>query len=292
MAETGHAPEQASHADAHAHDWKAHERHYIKVWTILSGLLVVSVAGPFLGIKVVTLITAFGIALVKAYLVVKNFMHLNLEPKFVAYLCATALAFMALLFFFVAPDIMKHHGNNWENVSAAAVATPHVEGEGHAFNAQETFTNVCGACHGAQGRGDGPAGAALNPHPANFNDAAFWTTRDRASVVRVITSGGPSVGKSPLMAAFGTSYTAAQINELADIVLGFRPEAAPEQQAAAEDAGVAPIAEVIDAGPAIEVQPEQGEPPSPAAAATAQISEGESRRRAQFIRSRVLSALR
>ena len=37
----------------------------------------VSVVGPMLGIRAVTLITAFGIALVKAYLVAKNFMHLN-----------------------------------------------------------------------------------------------------------------------------------------------------------------------------------------------------------------------
>ena len=44
-------------------------------------LLVVSVAGPMLEIKIVTLITAFGIAVVKAYLVAKNFMHLNIEQR-------------------------------------------------------------------------------------------------------------------------------------------------------------------------------------------------------------------
>ena len=44
----------------------AHAAHppvnYIRIWQILLALLVVSVAGPFIGIKVVTLITAFGIA--------------------------------------------------------------------------------------------------------------------------------------------------------------------------------------------------------------------------------------
>jgi len=38
------------------------------------------------GIKVVTLITAFGIALVKAYLVAKNFMHINVERRFIPYI--------------------------------------------------------------------------------------------------------------------------------------------------------------------------------------------------------------
>ena len=38
------------------------------------------------GIQGVTLITAFGIAIVKAYLVAKNFMHINVEPRFVGLL--------------------------------------------------------------------------------------------------------------------------------------------------------------------------------------------------------------
>jgi hypothetical protein len=75
--------------------------------------LVVSILGPFLGIKIVTLITAFGIAIVKAYLVAKNFMHLNLEPRYAVYLLTTMLVFMLLFFAGVAPDVMKHEGRNW-----------------------------------------------------------------------------------------------------------------------------------------------------------------------------------
>ena len=90
-----------------------HEVNYIKIWLILLALLVVSILGPFLGIKVVTLITAFGIAIVKAYLVAKNFMHLNIEPRYVVYLLLTMLVFMLLLFAGVAPDVMKQEGSNW-----------------------------------------------------------------------------------------------------------------------------------------------------------------------------------
>ena len=66
-----------------------HTRHpnYVSICVILLVLLVISILGPELGIRAVTLITAFGIAVVKAYLVAKNFMHLTIAPRFVVYLC-------------------------------------------------------------------------------------------------------------------------------------------------------------------------------------------------------------
>ena len=60
-----------------------------------------------------TLITAFGIAIVKAYLVAKNFMHLNIEPRYAVYLLCTVLAFILLFFAGTAPDVMKHEGSHW-----------------------------------------------------------------------------------------------------------------------------------------------------------------------------------
>ncbi|MFQ5514578.1 MAG: cytochrome C oxidase subunit IV family protein [Myxococcota bacterium] len=92
----------------------AHEHpNYVKVWAVLVVLLLVSVVGPFVGITAVTLITAFGVALVKAYLVAKNFMHLNIERKYILYLLGTMLVFMTLFFSAVAPDVMKHDGDQW-----------------------------------------------------------------------------------------------------------------------------------------------------------------------------------
>ena len=90
-----------------------HETNYVKIWAILLCLLAVSILGPFLGIKIVTLLTAFGIAIVKAYLVAKNFMHLNIEPRYAVYLLTTVLVFMLLFFAGSAPDVMKHEGANW-----------------------------------------------------------------------------------------------------------------------------------------------------------------------------------
>jgi caa(3)-type oxidase subunit IV len=99
------------HAHAEPH---APHRNYVKIWGILTALLVVSVTGPMLGIRVVTLIAAFGIALVKAYLVAKNFMHLDIEKPIVGWMLATALLLMVLLYAGVAPDVQKSSGQHWE----------------------------------------------------------------------------------------------------------------------------------------------------------------------------------
>jgi caa(3)-type oxidase subunit IV len=105
----------SEHAE-HAHP------NYVKVWAILVGLLVVSLLGPEIGIQWITLITAFGIAVVKAYMVAKNFMHLNVEPRFIVYLLVTMLAFMFLFYAGVAPDVMKAEGSRWEKPAWLASA--------------------------------------------------------------------------------------------------------------------------------------------------------------------------
>jgi hypothetical protein len=116
--------------------------HYGKVWVYLSVLFAVSYIGPLwiaplardvggetVG-KVVLMSTAFGIAIWKAGLVVKEFMHLPLEKRFIWYIEGVVVAFMLLFFFAVAPDVMKHEGRNWENRAAtAAVERGMREGE-------------------------------------------------------------------------------------------------------------------------------------------------------------------
>jgi caa(3)-type oxidase subunit IV len=108
-----HAHPAPPHPEEAAHEEHTHHGNYVRVWAILLGLLVVSVIGPMFGIRAVTLITAFGIAVVKAYLVAKNFMHINVARRYVAYLMITCLLFMLLFFAGVAPDVMKGSGRGW-----------------------------------------------------------------------------------------------------------------------------------------------------------------------------------
>lgn len=111
----------ADHAAEAHHD----DSHYWKIWGILLALLTISIIGPLLEIRIVTLITAFGIAIIKAYMVAKNFMHLNIERQYVVYLLLTMLVFMFLFFAAVAPDVMKWEGDNW--VKPFVAQESHVE---------------------------------------------------------------------------------------------------------------------------------------------------------------------
>ena len=72
---------------------------------------------------VVTLITAFGIAIVKAYLVAKNFMHLNIEKKWVVYILGFMLALMLVFFGGVAPDVLEHDGLQWQKTYVEPATT-------------------------------------------------------------------------------------------------------------------------------------------------------------------------
>jgi caa(3)-type oxidase subunit IV len=104
---------------------EAHAQHpnYVKVWAILVMLLIVSVIGSMSHIREVVLVAAFGVALVKAFLVAKNFMHVNIEKRWVPYLLIMCLLFIAILFAGVAPDVMKHSGLNWTKNPANPSAT-------------------------------------------------------------------------------------------------------------------------------------------------------------------------
>ncbi len=79
---------------------------------------------------------------------------------------------------------------------------------------QEKYATFCGNCHGAKGGGDGVGGIALDPKPRNFRDPIWQqnTTDDR--IFSVIKNGGPAVGLSGTMAAFGAMFSDEEIELL------------------------------------------------------------------------------
>ena len=93
---------------------ETHEHpNYIKIWYWLLILLAISIAGPMLEIPVVTIITAFGIAVVKSFLVAANFMHLKFEKKIIWFLLILSICLLGVFFFGVGSDIMMKEGDQW-----------------------------------------------------------------------------------------------------------------------------------------------------------------------------------
>ena len=93
---------------------ETHEHpNYVKIWYWLLVLLAISVAGPMLEVPSITLITAFGIAIIKSFLVAANYMHLKFEKKIIWLLLILSLCLLGVFFFGTAPDIMMTEGDQW-----------------------------------------------------------------------------------------------------------------------------------------------------------------------------------
>jgi mono/diheme cytochrome c family protein len=89
-------------------------------------------------------------------------------------------------------------------------------------DAQTIFTARCVMCHGAGGKGDGPAGAALSPRPRDMTDPAWQKGVTNEHIEAIIAGGGPAVSKSPMMPANPDLKTKPDIiKALRHIVRGF-----------------------------------------------------------------------
>ena len=175
----------------HSEDKGLFGNHYVRVYAVLLILLAVSIVGPFVGEGlnrqvevfgrtfslgiVITLITAFGIAVVKAWLVIKNFMHLTIERVVPKLFLAASVLLLALFWGGVAPDVQLHSGRLWENDAAQAavdrgIAEPeeHAEEE-HVEEGEHAEVSYAGLVPTAK------TTANLLPGGYNFVHAAFWT---------------------------------------------------------------------------------------------------------------------
>ncbi|HEU4431010.1 MAG TPA: cytochrome c [Myxococcota bacterium] len=90
-------------------------------------------------------------------------------------------------------------------LAAAAFA-----GDAAAGKAVYTGKGTCWTCHGQAGKGDGPAGKALNPAPRDFSVGSFKFDADKdgkagtdADMKLVITKGAGAFGGNPAMAPWG-----------------------------------------------------------------------------------------
>ena len=78
-----------------------------------------------------------------------------------------------------------------ENLQNPYPPTPESLGAGEA-----TYAQICAACHGDEGRGDGPGGVALDPPPADL--VVHVPLHPESDLFRFIRDGIPGTGMAPL----------------------------------------------------------------------------------------------
>lgn len=66
--------------------------------------------------------------------------------------------------------------------------------------ANQIWESRCVTCHGADGSGNGPGAAALNPKPRTFKDPKWQMTTTNDKIKKVIVEGGAAVGLNAAMA--------------------------------------------------------------------------------------------
>ena len=75
-------------------------------------------------------------------------------------------------------------------VTAAFLIAVAAQGAGSS-QGEELFQEKCAICHGADGKGNGPAAAAFGKHPADFTKPSFWQGNVDQKISDTIRNGHP-----------------------------------------------------------------------------------------------------
>jgi len=84
----------------------AHSRHYLIIWLWLLALVVVSVAAASILPKFQAMVLIFAVAIVKALMVARNYMHLKNERAIIYAMVLLPLMFVLILLFGLFPDFV------------------------------------------------------------------------------------------------------------------------------------------------------------------------------------------
>lgn len=84
----------------------AHSRHYLTIWIWLLALVVIAVVAATVLPKVQAMVLIFAVAIVKALLVARNYMHLKNEKAIIYAIVLIPLAFIIILLFALFPDFV------------------------------------------------------------------------------------------------------------------------------------------------------------------------------------------
>ena len=86
--------------------------------------------------------------------------------------------------------------------------------KGDAKAGKAKYEANCAGCHGATGKGDGPAAAALNPKPQDHTDGKIMNPLTDKYLFDIIKGGGKAVQKAPIMPAANKKLSDQDISDM------------------------------------------------------------------------------
>jgi mono/diheme cytochrome c family protein len=89
-----------------------------------------------------------------------------------------------------------------------------------AQDAKQLYEKNCQSCHGASGKGDGPAAKVMKPPPQDF--ATALKGKSDADLIKVTKEGGKAVGKAATMPAYGAKLSDDQIKSVVEYSKGLK----------------------------------------------------------------------
>ena len=107
-------------------------------------------------------------------------------------------------------------------LAAAGLGLAQVKGDPKA--GKDKYDANCIGCHGATGKGDGAAAAALNPKPQDHTDGKVMNALSDKYLFDIIKDGGAAMKKAPFMPASNKKLSD---QEIWDVVAYIRSLANP-----------------------------------------------------------------
>lgn len=81
-------------------------RRYVLVFGLLIGLLTISIPATLYGSGTISTLIIYGVATTKAYLVMRDYMHMNLEPRFITIIIIGCFLTIVYMFVLLYPDVV------------------------------------------------------------------------------------------------------------------------------------------------------------------------------------------
>ncbi len=181
--------------EGHVHHTKA----YTLVWIALLILTAITVYVSYFDFGEWNIFVAMLVATIKATLVCLFFMHLKYDNKMDQVVFVSSFVFLAIFIGLTLSDTLDRpkvaeaqvheihgpEGDQSAKMIELSKSTPEQIEKGKVL-----FQQNCVACHGAEGKGDGPAAAALTPKPRNFTSNDNWKNgRAPAEVFKTLKNG-------------------------------------------------------------------------------------------------------